>query len=372
MGTLLQSIQFAIATGVLIFGLIQLVNKNPGPINYCMFTAIFSLSYILLYFWAIDSNFLYSMPLLVNTDIPFTFFSGASLYQVFITLFNEREQPKENFKRHFIIPTLLLTACIVLNITMLIVTGAVMKPEIMTRNEKGSVWIHVIAIISELVFFSYIFFALIEGVRAWKKKIPTNKKQFIFMFLFLLCVQIIALLFIAVRFIKNTMLAQNLTFVCGFLTIIFCLLGFRYPEYTQRVLKTKKAQNKRALHLQNHNTDALMVRLISLMENDKIYTLPELTLKDVGKFMKVPSETVSQLINRKTHMNFKAFINKYRIEAICRQLCERPDTAIIEIAFDNGFNSKSTFNSAFQEITGKTPSEFRKKSTLQEKSNAIR
>jgi len=103
-----------------------------------------------------------------------------------------------------------------------------------------------------------------------------------------------------------------------------------------------------------------MAALVDLMERGKIYKNPILTLKDIGQHMGIPPQMVSQLVNRKTKQNVRTFINGYRIDAICRLLVKYPDMPILEIAFENGFNSKSTFNTAFQEITGKTPRDYRK------------
>jgi len=59
--------------------------------------------------------------------------------------------------------------------------------------------------------------------------------------------------------------------------------------------------------------------------------------------------------------NFCEFINGYRIEESKRQLFDpaRQERSILDIAYEVGFNSKSTFNSAFKKHTGPKPSEFR-------------
>ncbi len=59
--------------------------------------------------------------------------------------------------------------------------------------------------------------------------------------------------------------------------------------------------------------------------------------------------------------SFSSFINKYRIKKAKKMLLENPDEKILAIAFDTGFKSKSTFNSAFAKFANMPPSEFREK-----------
>jgi AraC-like DNA-binding protein len=61
--------------------------------------------------------------------------------------------------------------------------------------------------------------------------------------------------------------------------------------------------------------------------------------------------------------NFFDFINRYRIEEAQRLLTDPPDKKItvLEVLYECGFNSKSSFNTLFKKHTGLTPSEFKKK-----------
>ncbi len=360
MASIIPEIQFSVATGVVLFGIIQLIYRNSGPLNHSMAAAIIPLGYIILYFWAIDTGYLALFSLLVNTDIPVTLLSASGIYLSFTTILSEKDSPPPRWRRHFIMPSLIFVAMIIFNLIMILATGSAPAPEILTRNTAGNLWLHGLSLLVDIAFFVYVLLALIQGIRLWIQNEMTQKSFFHFMFVFLAGVQVIAFLFILVRFVEIPGLMESGTVLCGFFVIVFCVVAYRYPEYTQRVLKNISGQNKRKEHLARRNTEELMAALVDLMERGKIYKNPILTLKDIGQHMGIPPQMVSQLVNRKTKQNVRTFINGYRIDAICRLLVKYPDMPILEIAFENGFNSKSTFNTAFQEITGKTPRDYRK------------
>ncbi len=107
--------------------------------------------------------------------------------------------------------------------------------------------------------------------------------------------------------------------------------------------------------------DEYLAKLEAYMEEKKPYLDENITIKDLSDDIGIPSHHLSIAINNRLGKNFYTFINEYRIrEAL--SILDDPvnlDASIIAVAFRAGFNSKSTFNSVFKKITGKTPTEYR-------------
>jgi len=102
--------------------------------------------------------------------------------------------------------------------------------------------------------------------------------------------------------------------------------------------------------------------LISHVEKSKIFLNPELTLEALSSQIKIPKHHITQLLNDRIRMNFYGFINSYRIrEAMKKMKDSHQSVNLISLAFDCGFNSKSSFNNYFKKIMHETPSSYRQK-----------
>ena len=110
------------------------------------------------------------------------------------------------------------------------------------------------------------------------------------------------------------------------------------------------------------STDELLGKLKTYMETEKPFLNSELGLPELAAALSLSTHHLSQLINEGLNQNFFDFINSYRIEEIKKQLHDPKlsHIKIEEIAFQNGFNSKSAFNTAFKKFTTTTPSQYRK------------
>lgn len=101
--------------------------------------------------------------------------------------------------------------------------------------------------------------------------------------------------------------------------------------------------------------------LLTLMKEEKLYLQRDLTLQKLSERISISPHHLSQIINEKLKQNFFDFVNSYRIEEAKSMLVDGRGEllTIIAIGEEVGFNSKSSFNSAFKKHTGKTPSQFR-------------
>ncbi len=101
--------------------------------------------------------------------------------------------------------------------------------------------------------------------------------------------------------------------------------------------------------------------LFGYMEDKKPYLDSLLKLKTVAKETRIPPHHLSQLLNCYIGKSFYQFINEYRIQNAVDILKDPKNKKnILEVAYESGFNSKSTFNVMFKKIMGQTPSDFLK------------
>jgi len=112
--------------------------------------------------------------------------------------------------------------------------------------------------------------------------------------------------------------------------------------------------------LKNLNSDKLLKRLMDFMETHKPYLQPKISLSELALLLDISPHHLSQLLNEQLEQNFFEFINQYRVNAFKTALAEPANShlTLLAIAEDCGFNSKSSFNRIFKEMTSQTPSQY--------------
>jgi putative ABC transport system permease protein len=102
-------------------------------------------------------------------------------------------------------------------------------------------------------------------------------------------------------------------------------------------------------------------RLKKAMETHLYYQDPEINLSSLAEKLKLHPHELSRIINIALKKNFNDFINEYRIRDVVSKMQDSAYNGLtmVGIAFEAGFNSKSTFNRVFREMTGKSPAEFK-------------
>jgi len=117
-----------------------------------------------------------------------------------------------------------------------------------------------------------------------------------------------------------------------------------------------------ALNKQQLQQVAQQLNLV--MEQKALYMDPELSLRELSIAIDIRENNISETFSRYFSKNFYDYVNGYRIQKACLLLKES-DLNILTIAMEVGFNSRSTFNSAFKRLIGQTPSQYRKTPPLQ-------
>lgn len=115
--------------------------------------------------------------------------------------------------------------------------------------------------------------------------------------------------------------------------------------------------------LSQNQVEELYKVLIEYMDKNKPFLIAGLALSDLAGMLNMSSRHLSQVINVCEESNFSDFINKQRLLYAKTILTDplQKDKTILEILFEVGFNSKTSFNIAFKKFTGLTPLQYRNK-----------
>ncbi len=138
--------------------------------------------------------------------------------------------------------------------------------------------------------------------------------------------------------------------------------GFRQPIIFPYETDNKKSKKYEWSTLSDEQADLYLNKLKLAMNQEKPYLESSLTLQRLADMTGISPHHVSQIINERMNQNFFDFINYYRIKEAKRLLVDPRGEllTILAIAEEVGFNSKSSFNTAFKKATGMTPTEYKK------------
>lgn len=133
------------------------------------------------------------------------------------------------------------------------------------------------------------------------------------------------------------------------------------PEPEPEAVSSETGEKYAKTRLPDDVREAYLAKILDLLDREKIYLEPEITLADFADKTGIAAHHVSQVINTMMSHNFYTLMNSRRID-YAKTLLLNPDSAektVLDIAFESGFNSKTTFNTVFKEMTGMTPSKYR-------------
>jgi AraC-like DNA-binding protein len=100
----------------------------------------------------------------------------------------------------------------------------------------------------------------------------------------------------------------------------------------------------------------LFTEIQQLMENEKFYLKPSITISDVSTAIGTNDKYISLSVNKFARMNFNHYINTLRIQEAKKKLLEEnTESSIQDIAIACGFGNSSSFIRVFKQITGLTP-----------------
>ncbi|MBS1525760.1 MAG: ABC transporter permease [Bacteroidetes bacterium] len=209
--------------------------------------------------------------------------------------------------------------------------------------------------ISDLLFSGVAFIVLAFGVRLWFKKPIRETNRLLSLILAITALWLIRIVCLDTGL--ATYFPRWLWVTLQFLFSVGPLMFF----YLRSIRADQNIPRKEPL---SSSKDKLIQRGYWLRHQVKVhkyYLDAELSLNSLAKELGISIHELSKIINTGLRKNFNDFVNEFRIHDVARKMKDPAYDRItlLGIAYDCGFSSKTTFNRAFKQITGKSAAEYK-------------
>lgn len=375
--TFLNAIELLAGFQAFLFAIYLIFNKEGKKLsNYFIALFIMLLAYNVLDFFA---DFIFNRwSENIKTFLQlFIYLAAPALYlHIKTSLFSNYKLKVKDIWHS--LPFLLLLGIVVWLITVEYIRGDVSE-----KTER------IIGLFFYAILYLQTFFYLYLSYRQLKKHKEiffenysnTNTKRYAYIANLILLVAVLYFLSMVNIFTRWVFHFESFSFisyvVITAVLILFCwliILGLRSPELFINEAEAQPSVKK----LIKLNTDSskssseteineLSKRVNNHMKEAEPFLDASLTLHTLAKETGISSRELSILINHHLNKHFFDFVNEYRIEKAMELLTspDRKEYTVLEILYEVGFNSKSSFNTAFKKHTGLTPTEYRRRNSLQ-------
>lgn len=153
--------------------------------------------------------------------------------------------------------------------------------------------------------------------------------------------------------------------ILAIISIWLSFEAFLKPDIVYPDKKANSKNNNKSTSMLDKELQDKAIWLNGQIEQNLLFLDPELSLKSLAETLGIHPNQVSKIINEGLDQTFSDCINNYRVKAVINKLKDRQyeKTTFLAIAFDCGFNSKTTFNRVFKKQIGQTPLQFQKNLT---------
>lgn len=221
-----------------------------------------------------------------------------------------------------------------------------------------------LAIISVAAFYFELFLPIIVTGKLRERKFSQNFYYFVVLLAFLPIIYIISLMgsflgSIVLSYLwLGILLTVNVTllFSESFLTlpnVSSYSIAQRSSTQMQK-LEHRISEKQEHAKVENH----IVQRLHKVMEEDRLFTNPALTLRDLSLEVGTNRNKIADAIHNMGFAGFYEFINSYRLQMFKQLARENPEKSITELHEEAGFNSRSTFYRFFQVQESMTPNDY--------------
>ena len=131
-----------------------------------------------------------------------------------------------------------------------------------------------------------------------------------------------------------------------------------YPRQERAIPNADRILEDAGPSLKDSDMEELKDRLCNVLEREKLYLNPDIRVGDLAERLYTNKSYLAQTIKIKLNKNFCQLVHYYRVREAMRIYAQNPDLTITQLCRRVGFNSMTTFNTAFGRNTGFTPAEW--------------
>ncbi|KQX15683.1 AraC family transcriptional regulator [Flavobacterium sp. Root420] len=232
----------------------------------------------------------------------------------------------------------------------------------------------------QTVLYSIGVFLVLKRYREIYQENYANPRISIFKWLFQIAIVLFVLYYLSI--VKNIVRYADLDFlwiwsntILQFFVLVvtcwFVLKALNYPELF-RGLDSKlqlardilPKENKNSIETKDYQNELIKTQILTLkqyMAEKEPFLDPSLTIQELANQIDIPVRDLSVLINHHMDQHFFDFVNEYRIQKAMNILKDKSKSqlTVLEILYEVGFNSKSSFNTSFKKYTNLTPTAYR-------------
>lgn len=126
------------------------------------------------------------------------------------------------------------------------------------------------------------------------------------------------------------------------------------------ILPAIRSQFECKINISEQQAHIILLKLCEVLESEELYLSKKCDLQQLTQYSKIPKHHISFAINTYSEYNFTDFINKYRVDHVCRLLKsgQEQKLKLEAIGYKCGFGSRANFFKTFKRFIGKTPTEY--------------